>query len=45
MAEVRKSATQAPARQRAREKAAAFGEKQDTLEPLAVDYFVAADAS
>jgi hypothetical protein len=43
MAEVRKSATQAAARKRAREKAAAFREKQDTLEQLAVDYFVATD--
>ncbi|GAA4266599.1 hypothetical protein [Frondihabitans peucedani] len=44
MAEVRKSATQAAARKRAREKAAAFREKQDKLEQLAVDYFVATDA-
>ena len=44
MAEVRKSATQAAARKRAREKAAAFREEQDTLEQLAVDFFVAADA-
>ena len=44
MAEVRKSATQAAARKRAREKAAAFREKQDKLEQLAVDYFVATDS-
>ncbi|ROQ30873.1 hypothetical protein EDF46_3383 [Frondihabitans sp. PhB188] len=43
MAEVRKSATQTAARKRAREKAAAFREKQDKLEQLAVDYFVATD--
>ena len=43
MAEVRKSATQAAARKRAREKAAAFREKQDKLEQFAVDYFVATD--
>ncbi|GAA4682420.1 hypothetical protein [Frondihabitans cladoniiphilus] len=43
MAEFRKSATQAAARKRAREKAAAFREKQDKLEQLAVDYFVATD--
>ncbi|MGA1813713.1 hypothetical protein VH571_15130 [Frondihabitans sp. 4ASC-45] len=43
MTEVRKSATQTAARKRAREKAAAFREKQDKLEQLAVDYFVATD--
>jgi hypothetical protein len=43
MAEVRKSAKQTAARERAREKAAEFREKQDKLEQLATDYFVAAD--
>lgn len=45
MAEVRKSATQAAARKRAREKAAAFREKQDQLEQLAADYFIATDTA
>jgi hypothetical protein len=45
MAEVRKSATQAAARKRAREKAATFREKQDQLEQLAADYFVATDTA
>jgi hypothetical protein len=45
MAEVRKSATQAAARKRAREKAATFREKQDQLEQLAADYFVAIDTA
>ena len=44
MAEVRKSAKQTEARRRAREKAAEFRERQDKLEQLAVDYFVAADS-
>ncbi|AMM22799.1 hypothetical protein AX769_21930 (plasmid) [Frondihabitans sp. PAMC 28766] len=44
MAEVRKSGKQTAARQRAREKAAEFREKQDKLEQLATDYFVAADS-
>lgn len=43
MAEVRKSAKQTEARRRAREKAAEFRKQQDTLEQLAVHYFVAAD--
>ncbi|WIE56320.1 hypothetical protein [Curtobacterium sp. MCBD17_003] len=43
MAEVRKSAKQTEARRRAREKAAEFRARQDKLEQLAVDYFVAAD--
>jgi len=42
--DVRKSAKQTAARQRAREKAAEFREKQDKLEQFAVDYFVAADS-
>jgi hypothetical protein len=44
MAEVRKSAKQTEARRRAREKAAEFRARQDKLEQLAVDYFVAADS-
>ncbi|GAA4687290.1 hypothetical protein [Frondihabitans cladoniiphilus] len=44
MAEVRKSGKQTAARQRAREKAAEFREKQDKLEELATDYFVTADS-
>ncbi|AMM22842.1 hypothetical protein AX769_22185 (plasmid) [Frondihabitans sp. PAMC 28766] len=44
MAEVRKSAKQTAARQRAREKAAEFREKHDTLEQLATDYFEVADS-
>ena len=44
MTEVRKSAKQTEARRRAREKAAEFRERQDKLEQLAVDYFVAADS-
>lgn len=44
MAEVRKSGKQTAARARAREKAAKFREKQDKLEQLATDYFVAADS-
>lgn len=40
---VRKSGKQVQARQRAREKAAEFRAKQDRLEQLAADYFVAAD--
>lgn len=45
MADVRKSATQTAARKRAREKAATFREKQDQLEQLAADYFVATDTA
>lgn len=44
MADVRKSGKAVAARQRARDRAAAFREKQDRLEQLAVDYFVAAEA-
>lgn len=44
MAEVRKSAKQTEARRRARERAAEFRARQDKLEQLAVDYFVAADS-
>ena len=44
MAELRKSAKQTDARRRAREKAAQFRERQDTLEQLATDYFVAVDS-
>ncbi|QNE46138.1 hypothetical protein F1C58_03905 [Glaciihabitans sp. INWT7] len=44
MAELRKSGKQTAARQRAREKAAEYREKQDQLEQLAVDYFVASDS-
>lgn len=44
MAEVRKSAKQTAARERAREKAAEFREKQDKLEQLAAEYFIAADS-
>ena len=44
MADVRKSGKQVAARQRAREKAAEFRQKQDQLEQLATDYFVAADS-
>jgi hypothetical protein len=44
MTDVRKSSKQTTARARAREKAAEFREKQDKLEQLAVDYFVAADS-
>jgi len=44
MAEVRKSGKQTAARQRAREKAAEFREKQDKLEQLATDYFISADS-
>ena len=41
MADVRKSAKQTAARTRAREKAAEFRARQDRLEQLATDYFVA----
>ncbi|WP_104080925.1 hypothetical protein [Cryobacterium sp. Y11] len=44
MADVRKSAKQTAARTRAREKAAEFRSKQDKLEQLATDYFVATDS-
>ena len=44
MADVRKSAKQTAARTRAREKAAEFRAKQDKLEQLATDYFVATDS-
>jgi septal ring factor EnvC (AmiA/AmiB activator) len=44
MAELRKSAKQTAARQRAREKAADYRQKQDKLEQLATDYFVVADS-
>ncbi|WP_066600576.1 hypothetical protein [Cryobacterium arcticum] len=44
MAEVRNSAKQSTARARAREKAAEFRAKQDQLEQLATDYFVAQDS-
>lgn len=44
MAEVRKSAKQTEARRRARERAAEFRARQDKLEQLAVDYFVAAES-
>ncbi|WP_051973766.1 hypothetical protein [Cryobacterium sp. MLB-32] len=44
MADVRKSAQQSAARTRAREKAAEFRQKHDTLEQLATDYFVAMDS-
>jgi len=44
MAEVRNSAKQSAARARAREKAAGFREKQEELERLAADYFVAVDS-
>jgi len=44
MADVRKSAKQTAARTRAREKAAEFRAKQDKLEQLATNYFVAADS-
>lgn len=44
MADVRKSAKQTTARARAREQAAKFRAKQDRLEQLAADYFVAADS-
>lgn len=48
MAENRKSATQAAARkaarERAAERAAEFRRRQDKLEELAVEYFVAVDA-
>ncbi|WIB69141.1 hypothetical protein DEI93_16340 (plasmid) [Curtobacterium sp. MCBD17_035] len=44
MAEVRKSAKQTEARRRARANAAAFRARQDQLEQLAADYFVAADS-
>jgi hypothetical protein len=43
MAEVRKSARQVAARQRARTQAAEFRAREDRLEQLAADYFVAAD--
>ncbi len=43
MAEIRKSGKQTAARQRAREKAAEFREKQDKLEQLATDYFLVTD--
>jgi hypothetical protein len=39
VAELRKSAKQSAARDRAREKAAQFRQREDTLESLAVDYF------
>lgn len=41
MAEMRNSAKQSTARARAREKAAEFRTRQDQLEQLATDYFVA----
>ncbi|TFD05191.1 hypothetical protein E3T25_04630 [Cryobacterium sandaracinum] len=44
MADVRKSAKQTAARSRAREKAAEFRAKEDKLEQLATDYFVATDS-
>jgi DNA-binding NarL/FixJ family response regulator len=44
MAEVRKSSTLTTARTRAREKAAEFRQKHDTLEKLAAEYFVATDS-
>ena len=44
MAEVRKSAKQSTARARARERAAEFRAKQDQLERLATDFFVATDS-
>ncbi|TFD84024.1 hypothetical protein E3T61_19830 [Cryobacterium lactosi] len=44
MTEARNSAKQSTARARAREKAAEFRAKQDKLEQLATDYFVAADS-
>jgi hypothetical protein len=43
MAEVRKSARQVAARKRARTQAAEFRAREDRLEQLAADYFVAAD--
>jgi hypothetical protein len=43
MAEVRKSARQIAARKRARTQAAEFRAREDRLEQLAADYFVAAD--
>jgi len=43
MAEVRKSARQVAARTRARTHAAEFRAREDRLEQLAADYFVAAD--
>jgi len=45
MADIRKSAQQSAARTRAREKAAEFRQKHDTLEQLATDYFVAMDSA
>jgi len=44
MAEIRSSARQASARARARERAAEFRAKQDQLEQLATDYFVATES-
>ena len=44
MADVRKSAKQTAARSRAREKAAEFRAKEDKLEQLATNYFVATDS-
>ncbi|MCJ0700265.1 hypothetical protein FRIG_03800 [Frigoribacterium faeni] len=44
MAEPRKATKQTNARRRARERAAQFRELQDTLEQLAVDYFVTVDS-
>lgn len=44
MADVRKSAKQTAARTRAREKAAEFRAKQDKLEQLTTDYFIATDS-
>ena len=44
MAEVRKSAKHVEARQKARDRAATFRARQDELEQLAAEYFVAADA-
>ena len=44
MTEPRKATKQTDARRRARERAAQFRELQDTLEQLAVDYFVSVDS-
>lgn len=44
MTDTRKSAKQVDARRRARERAAEFRARQDKLEQLAVDYFVASDS-
>jgi len=44
MAELRSSGKQTAARQRAREKAAEYREKQNKLEQLATDFFVASDS-